>query len=111
MLGTTFLLAIRSIQRHILRSFLTILGIVIGVATVMTMAAAITGLRGSVMSAMEGLGPNNFIVNRFDQTKLMLVNDAQAPPWEGKPAITFAEAEMLEALPSIRSVVTAADAG
>ena len=31
MLVTTFLLAIRSIRRHILRSFLTILGIVIGV--------------------------------------------------------------------------------
>src|SRR3546814_1380807 len=34
MLGTTFVLALRSIRRHLLRSFLTILGIVIGVGAV-----------------------------------------------------------------------------
>ncbi len=62
------LIALESLRSNKVRASLTILGIVIGVATVMTMAAAITGLRGSVMSAMEGLGPNNFIVNRFDQT-------------------------------------------
>ena len=37
MLGTTFILAIRSIRRHLLRSFLTVLGIVIGVAAVVAM--------------------------------------------------------------------------
>ena len=37
MLGTTFLLALRSIARHKLRSFLTILGIIIGVGAVVTM--------------------------------------------------------------------------
>ncbi len=105
------LIALESLRSNKVRASLTILGIVIGVATVMTMAAAITGLRGSVMSAMEGLGPNNFIVNRFDQTKLMFVDTDQGAPWDGKPAITFAEADLLEALPSIRSVVTAADAG
>ncbi len=38
MLGTTFLLAIRSILRHKLRSFLTTLGIIIGVAAVVTIS-------------------------------------------------------------------------
>ena len=37
MLGTTLLLALRSIGRHKLRSFLTTLGIIIGVAAVVTM--------------------------------------------------------------------------
>src|SRR3546814_1385710 len=37
MLGTTFVHALRSIRRHLLRSFLTILGIVIGVGAVVTM--------------------------------------------------------------------------
>ena len=37
MLFNTFLLALREIRRHLLRSFLTILGIVIGVSAVITM--------------------------------------------------------------------------
>ena len=37
MFGTTLVLALRSIRRHLLRSFLTILGIVIGVGAVVTM--------------------------------------------------------------------------
>ena len=37
MFGTTLLLAIRSIRRHMLRSFLTTLGIIIGVGAVVTM--------------------------------------------------------------------------
>ena len=37
MFGTTLSLALRSIRRHLLRSFLTILGIVIGVGAVVTM--------------------------------------------------------------------------
>ena len=37
MLGTTIILAFRAINRHKLRSFLTTLGIIIGVAAVVTM--------------------------------------------------------------------------
>ncbi|HEU4457076.1 MAG TPA: ABC transporter permease, partial [Longimicrobium sp.] len=103
-------IALESLRANKVRASLTILGIVIGVATVMTMAAAIGGLRGSVMESLEALGPKNFIVNRFDQTKVQLVtNGSQRAPWEGKPAITFEEAALIEALPSIRSVVTAVD--
>jgi putative ABC transport system permease protein len=37
MLWNTFMLALREIRRNVMRSFLTILGIVIGVAAVITM--------------------------------------------------------------------------
>ncbi len=104
-------IALESLRANKVRAALTILGIVIGVATVMTMAAAIAGLRGSVMGSLEALGPKNFFVSRFDQTKLRLVNDgSQGMPWDGKPAITFEEAALIEELPSIRSVITAVDA-
>jgi putative ABC transport system permease protein len=104
------LIALESLRANKVRAALTILGIVIGVATVMTMAAAIGGLRGSVMASLESLGPKNFIVNRFDQTQVRMVDDgSQRAPWEGKPAITFEEAGLIESLPSIRSVVSAAD--
>ena len=104
------LIALEQLRSNKVRASLTILGIVIGVATVMTMAAAISGFRGSVMESLEAIGPKNFIVDRFDQTQVRLVDDGP-PPWEGKPSITFAEAEMLRGLPSIRSVATSAGTG
>ena len=88
------MIALEQLRSNKVRASLTILGIVIGVATVMTMAAAISGFQGSVMDAMNAIGPNNFFVERFDQTQVRLVDDGP-PPWEGKPSITFAEAQML----------------
>jgi putative ABC transport system permease protein len=101
-------IAIDALRSNKVRAFLTTLGIVIGVATVMTMAAAIGGFRGMIMETLDAIGPKNFVVDRFDQTSLDFSEDG--PPWEGKPAISFMEAEQIEALPSIRSVATAADA-
>jgi putative ABC transport system permease protein len=98
-------IAIDALRSNKARASLTILGIVIGVATVMAMAAMIGGVKSSITGELEAMGPNNFMVMRFDQSQLRLVNDGtQRPPWEGKPPITLREAEMIQALPSIRSV-------
>jgi putative ABC transport system permease protein len=56
--GTTILLAIREIRRHLLRSFLTILGIVIGVAAVVTMVTLGNGATAAVREQISGLGAN-----------------------------------------------------
>jgi putative ABC transport system permease protein len=56
MLGTTFLLAFREIQRHLLRSFLTVLGIVIGVFSVITMVTLGNGATASVKKSISALG-------------------------------------------------------
>lgn len=58
MLGTTFILAIRSIRRHLLRSFLTILGIVIGVGAVVTMVTLGKATTAAVQSSISALGTN-----------------------------------------------------
>ena len=58
MLGTTFLLAIRSIRRHLLRSFLTILGIVIGVGAVVTMVTLGKATTAQVQQNISSLGTN-----------------------------------------------------
>ncbi|HEX8362409.1 MAG TPA: ABC transporter permease, partial [Longimicrobium sp.] len=105
-------IAIDALRSNKVRAFLTTLGIVIGVATVMTMAAAITGFQRMVMEGLDAIGPNNFIATRFDQTQLAFVNNGTGkPPWYGKPALTFADAEMIEALPSVRTVTTSIDLG
>jgi putative ABC transport system permease protein len=58
MLGTTFILAIRSIRRHLLRSFLTTLGIVIGVAAVVTMVTLGKATTSAVQQQISALGTN-----------------------------------------------------
>ena len=58
MFGTTIILAIREIRRHLLRSFLTILGIVIGVSAVVTMVTLGKGATQAVQEQIAGLGAN-----------------------------------------------------
>src|SRR3546814_20598842 len=58
MFGTTIILAIREIRRHLLRSFLTILGIVIGVAAVVTMVTLGNGATQAVSDQISSLGSN-----------------------------------------------------
>lgn len=55
---STFLLALRSIRRNLLRSFLTILGIVIGVSAVITMVTLGNGATLAVQNQISGLGTN-----------------------------------------------------
>ena len=58
MLGTIFLLALRSIRRHMLRSFLTVLGIVIGVGAVVAMTTLGQATTAAVQKQIAALGTN-----------------------------------------------------
>jgi putative ABC transport system permease protein len=55
---STLLLALRSIRRNLLRSFLTILGIVIGVSAVITMVTVGNGATLAVQTQITSLGTN-----------------------------------------------------
>ncbi len=61
-LGMTLLLALRSMRAHLLRTLLTLLGIVVGVGAVVTMLAVGDGARKSVMDQISGLGTNLLVV-------------------------------------------------
>jgi len=58
MIWNTFLLALRAIRRNLLRSFLTILGIVIGVSAVITMVTLGDGATKAVSDQISSLGTN-----------------------------------------------------
>ena len=58
MLLNTLLLALRSIRRNLMRSFLTILGIVIGVSAVITMVTLGNGATQAVQTQISSLGTN-----------------------------------------------------
>jgi len=84
MLLNTLLLALRSIRRNLLRSFLTILGIVIGVSAVITMVTLGNGATLSVQNQIAGLGTN-----------LLQVRPGQRlmGPGGGGGAVSFKEAD------------------
>jgi putative ABC transport system permease protein len=58
----TLLLALREIRRNLLRSFLTILGIVIGVSAVITMVTLGNGATQAVADQISSLGSNLLMV-------------------------------------------------
>ncbi|MBN2369118.1 MAG: ABC transporter permease [Vicinamibacteria bacterium] len=62
MLWNSVLLAVRAIRRNVLRSFLTILGVVIGVASVIVMVTLGDGATQSVKDQMQSLGANLLMV-------------------------------------------------
>jgi putative ABC transport system permease protein len=52
-------MALDSVRAHKFRSFLTVLGIVIGVTTAIAIASILTGLRQNIVSIIEEYGTNN----------------------------------------------------
>jgi putative ABC transport system permease protein len=101
-----FKIALAAIRANKVRASLTILGVAIGVAVVVTMAALITGIRSSVLEAFEAVGQENFIVSRFDMTQVRIVSDGSGrPPWWNKPKITPLEAQRIERLPGVAEAI------
>src|SRR6266852_6355077 len=58
-LGETLAMALDSVRAHKFRSFLTVLGIVIGVMTAISIASILTGLRQNIIAMIEEYGTNN----------------------------------------------------
>ena len=55
----TLMMALDSVRSHKFRSFLTVLGIVIGVMTAIVIASLLTGLRQNIVAMIEEYGTNN----------------------------------------------------
>ncbi|MCV2359114.1 ABC transporter permease [Paucibacter sp. TC2R-5] len=63
MLFSVFMLALRSVRRNVLRSFLTVLGIVIGVSAVITMVTLGNGATQAIEQKITSLGTNLLMVS------------------------------------------------
>jgi len=57
--------ALRALRAHKLRSFLTLLGVIIGVATMVSVVGVISGLDAYVKDKVIRLAPDVYVVDRF----------------------------------------------
>ena len=55
-------MAFSTLMAHKFRSFLTVLGVVIGVVTVIVIASLLTGMRRNIVSLVEEFGTNNVFI-------------------------------------------------
>jgi len=91
------LLALDTLRKNPLRSALTILGIVIGITTVITVSAMINGLNDNVLAGIRDLGSDTIICYRFPWASL------SRPPseWLSRKELQPEWAEDIEKLPHV----------
>lgn len=96
MLLNTLLLALREIRRNLMRSFLTILGIVIGVSAVITMVTLGNGATRSVQDQISAMGSNLLLV---------LPGQRLGPMSAGAPNFKIADAEaVMQQISGVKAV-------
>src|SRR6266516_4028210 len=93
-------IALDQLRANKLRSALTVLGVVIGIATVMAMASIVAGFREQIVNTLEVVGPTTFRVLRFFSST-PLNPDALPREVRIRPALTPQEAEAIARLPEI----------
>ena len=97
---SNFQIALDTLRANKLRSSLTILGVVIGVSTVMAMAAIVQGIQEQIVRTIEIAGPTTFyVVKVFSQTP---VNPDRLPKWiRVRPDLIQEEADRIRQLPEV----------
>jgi putative ABC transport system permease protein len=92
-LRETILMALDSVRAHKFRSFLTVLGIVIGVFTAIVIASILTGMRQSIIAIIEEYGTNNIYAFHLS-TGPRVGNDRSE---RTRKPLTFADGEAIKA--------------
>ena len=99
--------SLRAIRAHTLRSFLTLLGVIIGVATIVAVVGVISGLNTYVKEKIIVLAPDVFMVSKFGiiRSRQEFIQALKRPP------ITWSEYERLSSGILQESTQTSAAAG
>ena len=92
-------IALEALRASKLRAGLTILGVVIGVATVMAMAAIVNGVRDQIIQTIEIAGPTTFYVMK---TSTPVGGGPVPAEVRDRPDLAAVEAERIAALPNIQ---------
>ena len=105
----SILIALRAIWANKLRSFMTVLGNIVAVTSIVTVVSLIQGMNGMVTSAiLTDVGGDTFVVQRFPPIR----TDDEEERSRNNPLITLDEADAIQAFsPLVRSVMAQASRG
>ena len=95
---------IKNLMRNKLRSFLTMLGIIFGVGSVITMLSVGAGARHEILSRIQELGVRNIIVNAVKPPEENRPQDEEQ--WVINYGLKFDDAErILETVPTVEGLL------
>jgi putative ABC transport system permease protein len=97
-----FQMSLDSIKSHKLRSFLTLLGIMIGVMTVIAMVSVVQGLNRTFLSELESVGPDIIIISKY-QPGINVGNMSEEE--RQRKDLTFEDAEAIKSQCSLIKAV------
>ncbi|HET6437861.1 MAG TPA: ABC transporter permease [Anaeromyxobacter sp.] len=97
----TIAMALDTLRANVLRSVLTLLGIVIGTSTVVAMMSLTEGLRLKIQNDFTVLGAGAFQISRFPA---VVMGDVDWRKYERRQPITREQGDTLQNLPHVRYV-------
>ncbi|MBC7797270.1 MAG: ABC transporter permease [Pyrinomonadaceae bacterium] len=92
----TFKLAFEAIWAHKLRSFLTLLGVIIGVTAFMTVLSMLQGFSKFVDEKIAGIGSNSYSIRRFNPFEDFKDTDTIAAAQRRNKDLTFGDLDYLK---------------
>ena len=95
LLGEVAVMAMDTVRSNKMRSALTILGVVVGITSIVGMTAIIRGFDQSLRDMISTVGPNTIFVQRFGVTSF--ANGAELKDLFKRPNLNISDARALEA--------------
>jgi putative ABC transport system permease protein len=94
LLGEVVAMAFETVRTNKMRSALTVLGVVIGITSIVGMTALIRGFDQSLRDMIRAVGPNTIFVQRFGVTSF--ANAAEITDLLKRPNLTISDARAIE---------------
>ncbi len=101
--GEVIVMAFETVRTNKLRSGLTVLGVVIGITSIVGMTAIIRGFDESLRDMIRAVGPNTIFVQRFGVTSF--ANGTEFKELIKRPNITISDARAIETMAGTISLV------
>jgi putative ABC transport system permease protein len=98
-------MALDTLRNNKLRSFLTVLGVVIGVVTVMVIASFISGIDHAVTQQIESFGTNSIFLYKYDPARVRFSFGRRSREERLRKNLTYDDAVALSQLPAIQIAV------
>lgn len=103
LLRETWSMAFETLRSNKMRSALTVLGVVIGVTSIVGMTSLIRGFDSSLRNSINSLGPNTIFVQRFGAVSFS--SGASFTQLMRRPSLTVADKDAIEKLSTTAGLV------